>query len=98
MPSMGAMKEKAMMESSAPKKPPQFMRHMMMEKAASGGVVAHHVMNNFEGKDPVHVFAAGDGAKLAAHIEEHMGIKMPGRATGTVASPSEGAAAKDESE
>lgn len=51
---------------------------IMLKKADNGGVVAEHRMNSFDGKDPVHAFGADEGHKLAAHIQTHMGIRMPG--------------------
>lgn len=79
MASHGALKEQAATTPAAPKKPPQFLRHMELQKADNGGVVARHVMNNYDGKDAVHAFGDGEGHKLAAHIEKHLGIKMPGK-------------------
>jgi hypothetical protein len=36
-------------------------------------------MTSFNGKEPIHSFGADEGQKLAAHIEQHMGIAMPGK-------------------
>ena len=35
-------------------------------------------MSQYDGKDPKFAFGRYDGKKLAAHITEHMGIKIPG--------------------
>lgn len=51
---------------------------MELKKADNGGVVASHRMTRFEGSEPVHAFGSEEGHLLAAHIEKHMGIKMPG--------------------
>lgn len=48
-----------------------------LKKADNGGVVANHRMTPYSEKEPVHAFGADEGHKLAAHIEEHLGIKMP---------------------
>ena len=89
MPSHGAVKEQAS-EPVAPKKPKQFMRHMELTPAENGGAVARHVMNTYDGKEPVHAFGADEGHKLAAHIEEHLGIKMPGKSSTESAEEKEG--------
>lgn len=98
MPSHGAAKSIAADMPPAPRKMPKVLEHVQLTKAENGGVVAEHRFTHYEHKPETHVFAGGDGHKLAAHIEQHLGIKMPGRSTGTVASPAEGEAGKDESE
>ena len=59
------------------KMPKSVLQSIMLKKADNGGVVAEHRMSEFNGKEPVHAFGAEEGHKLAAHIQEHMGIKMP---------------------
>lgn len=54
-----------------------------LKKADNGGVVAQHRMTQFDGKEPVHAFGKEEGHMLAAHLEKHLGIKMP------VAAPTE---------
>ena len=80
MASHGAMKEAATQEPPVARKPAKALMHMLLKKADNGGVVVEHRMNTFDGKEPVHAFGAEDGYKLAAHIEKHLGIKMPGKA------------------
>lgn len=60
------------------KKPKSELRGIMLKKAENGGVVAEHHMSEWSGKEPMHAFGAEEGPKLAAHIEQHMGMKMPG--------------------
>ena len=98
MPSHGAMKATAAEAEPKREKMPKVLHHIELTAAQNGGAMAEHSFTHYEHKPEVHVFGAGDGAKLAAHIEKHLGISMPGRAKGTVASPGEGAAEKDESE
>jgi hypothetical protein len=74
--------------AKARREPKNVLRSLSIEKTANRGVVVHHLMSNFEGKDPVHVFGAADGHLLAAHLQKHLGIKMP----------SPGAPAVDEAE
>lgn len=64
------------------RKPKNVLAAIELKKADNGGVVANHRMSSFEGKEPVHAFGADEGHKLAAHIEEHLGIKMPRPAAG----------------
>lgn len=88
MASHGAMKEQAASVAATPKKSPQFLRHMRLEPAQNGGVVVHHEMNNWDEKKQLpHTFSSEDGHKLAAHIEKHLGIKMPGKAEGREGEP-----------
>jgi hypothetical protein len=107
MPSHGAMKQIAADMPPASKTPKVgAFHHMELSPGENGGAIAQHFhdVKHADGWSNVrehglkHVFADGDGHKLAAHIEQHLGIKMPGRSTGTVASPAEGEAGKDESE
>ena len=64
------------------KKPKAMLHSMTLSKSDNGGVVAEHRMTGGEWsrKEPKFTFAAGEGAKLAAHIEKHMGMKMGGKA------------------
>ena len=48
-----------------------------LSKAENGGVIARHRMSEYTGKEPEHAFGAEEGHKLAAHIQEHLGMKMP---------------------
>jgi hypothetical protein len=88
MPSHGALKDAAATE--APKPAKKALMHMLLKKADNGGVVAEHRMNTFDGKEPVHAFGAEEGHKLAAHIEKHLGISMPGRSKVDSAEETEG--------
>ena len=72
--------EMAQAMSARPKKMKPELEGIMLKRADNGGVVAEHRMRTFGGKEPVHAFGADEGAKLAAHIETHMGMKMPGSA------------------
>ena len=65
--------------SMRPKKMKASLRSIELRKADNGGVIAEHRTGSFDGKDQVHAFGADEGHKLAAHIQEHMGIKMPGK-------------------
>ncbi len=58
------------------KNPKPQLESIHLSKATNGGVIARHRMTMSDGKEPEHVFGAEDGHKLAAHIEEHLGIKM----------------------
>jgi hypothetical protein len=58
------------------KKPKNELQSISLKKSDNGGVVAEHRMTSFDGKEPIHAFGADEGQKLAAHIEQHMGIKM----------------------
>ena len=62
------------------RKPKNELAAIELKKADNGGVVANHRMTRFEGKEPVHAFGPEEGHLLAAHIKEHLGIKMPGGA------------------
>ena len=62
------------------KRPKNVLQSIMLHKAENGGVVAEHRMSQFHGKEPMHVFGANEGHKLAAHLTEHLGIAMPGKA------------------
>jgi hypothetical protein len=66
--------------SARPKKMKNVLHSIMLKKAENGGVVAEHRMSQFDGKEPMHAFGANEGHLLAAHIQEHMGIAMPGKA------------------
>jgi hypothetical protein len=59
------------------KNPKPQLESIHLSKATNGGVIARHRMTTFEGKEPEHAFGAEDGHELAAHIEKHLGIKMP---------------------
>jgi len=58
------------------KRPKPQLEAIHLSKAENGGVIARHRMSEYVGKEPEHVFGADEGHKLAAHIEEHLGIKM----------------------
>ena len=103
MASHGAVKESAVSEPSEPKQVKKELRHIELKKAANGGVIAEHFHNTYDGLAKPHAFGANEGAKLAAHLEKHLGIKMkgvetPGRAEGTVASPGSGEARENEAD
>jgi hypothetical protein len=54
---------------------PKELDHIKLTPAENGGVVAEHNFKSFEHKPEAHVFAAGEGPELAAHIGEHMGME-----------------------
>lgn len=78
MASHGAMKENPPQASEA-KQPKKELREISLRKSANGGVIAEHHHNVYDGMNKPHTFAAGEGHKLAEHIEQHFGIKMPGK-------------------
>jgi hypothetical protein len=88
----GARVAEAATEAPSKVKMPKVLQEMALRKGQTGGAVAEHMFTHYEHKPEVHVFGASDGAKLAAHIEQHLGLKMPGRAEGTIASPADGEA------
>jgi hypothetical protein len=90
----GAKVSEAATEAPAPKKLPKVLHHIELTAAQNGGAMAEHSFTHYEHKPEVHVFGPGDGAKLAAHLEKHLSIKMPGRAEGTVAAPTSGEVSK----
>jgi len=96
MASHGAMKETASAIEPRPRKMPKELDHAEMREAENGGVVLEHRFTHYEHKPETHAFGADDGHKLAAHIEQHFGIKMPGRAKGGVASPGSGEAKEED--
>ena len=69
--------EEAISSGRGRMKPPKVELHSInLKKAENGGVIAEHRMSTFEGSEPVHAFGADEGHKLAAHLQEHLGIKM----------------------
>lgn len=78
MPSYGATKTMPA-EPKQSKMPKKELAHVEMREAENGGVTAEHHFTSYEHKPEVHVFGSGDGHALAAHIEKHLGIKMPGK-------------------
>lgn len=57
------------------KMPPKELAEIRLKPAEGGGVAAEHHFTSMEHKPEMHVFAAHEGAKLAAHLGTHMGIK-----------------------
>jgi hypothetical protein len=98
MPSHGAMKELAATEPPKKKLPPKELEHIRLTPAENGGVSAEHHFTHYEHRPETHVFAAGQHAELLEHLKKHLGMEMPGRAKGTVASPAEGEAHEEEEE
>lgn len=90
MASHGAMKEAASAEPPRHKIPPKELEHIRLTPAENGGAVAEHHFTHYEHKPEMHVFGDGEGHKLAAHIEKHLGIKMPGKSSTDSAAPKEG--------
>lgn len=76
MASYGKAKETMPVEPRAPKKE---LLEMRLRKAKNGGVVVEHQMTTYDGKPEIHAFGGDEGHKLAAHVEKHMGITMPGK-------------------
>lgn len=89
MASHGAMKEAAVTERAAPKMPKKELEHIRLEEAENGGVIATHHFTHYDHKPEPHVFGDGEGHKLAAHIQEHLGISMPGKSKSESAEESE---------
>ena len=58
------------------KMPPKELSAIHLMPAEGGGVAAEHHFTHMEHKPEMHVFAAHEGSKLAAHLGKHMGIKM----------------------
>jgi hypothetical protein len=81
MASHGAIKEQAIAERMPAKKPAKELEHIRLEEAENGGVIATHHFTSYKHKPEPHVFGDGEGHKLAAHIEKHLGIKMPGKSS-----------------
>ena len=90
MASHGVAKERAVAEPQAPKKPAKQLEHIRLEEAENGGVIATHHFTHYDHKPEPHVFGDGEGHKLAAHIEKHMGIKMPGKSASESSEETEG--------
>lgn len=61
--------------------------HMELHPAANGGAVVHHFhehsdgLGGFREHGQPYTFSKDGGHELAAHIQEHVGIAMPGKAT-----------------
>ena len=99
MASHGAAKDFASVRPPAPrgesprafgKLPAKQLHHLEMRGGESGGVSVEHHFTNYEHKPEMHVFGDGDGHMLAAHIEKHLGIKMPGKSGADKNEPAEG--------
>jgi hypothetical protein len=90
MPSHGALKETAAVAEPQQKKMPKELRSIELRKAENGGAVAEHSFTHYEHKPETHVFGAGDGRKLSAHLEKHLGISMPGKSKTDSAEETEG--------
>lgn len=82
MASHGAVKEFANTEAPRKAKPPKILDGMTLRAGENEGVVAEHHFTHYEHKPEMHIFGDDDGHKLAAHIEKHLGISMPGKQTG----------------
>ena len=80
MASHGAIKEQAATHPVEAKPPKKELREIALRKSANGGVIAEHQHNVYDGLNKPHTFGAGEGHLLAAHLEKHLGIKMPGKA------------------
>jgi hypothetical protein len=90
MASHGAMKEQAAMEPPRRAMPKKELEHIRLEEAENGGVIATHHFTHFDHKPEPHVFGDSEGHKLAAHIEKHLGISMPGKSKMESAEETEG--------
>lgn len=75
--------------SRVPKKPPKEFSHMEIHPGEDGGAVVTHHFTSYEHKPEMHPFSDGDGHKLAAHIEKHIGIAMPGKSVAKEDEPEE---------
>lgn len=69
--------------------------HLEVSPAANGGAVVKHFhehsdgLGGFREHGEPHVFGKEDGAELSAHIGQHVGISMLGKASGKGAEPDE---------
>jgi len=90
MASHGAMKEVAIAEPRPKPLPAKELSHIELREAENGGAVAEHHFTAYEHKPETHVFGTNDGHKLAAHIEKHLGISMPGKSKTDSAEETEG--------
>jgi len=79
MASHGAMKEQAVAERRPVPLPKKEFSHMELREAENGGAIATHHFTAYEHKPEMHAFGTDEGHKLAAHIEHHLGISMPGK-------------------
>lgn len=68
--------EEALSQPKRMKMPKKELETIHLKKAEGGGAVAEHHFTNYEHKPETHVFGADEGGKLAAHIGQHMGMKM----------------------
>jgi len=90
MASHGALKEVATQGPPVHRKPAKELSHIEMREAENGSVIAEHHFTAYEHKPEPHVFGDGEGHKLAAHIEHHLGISMPGKSKTENAEEKEG--------
>jgi hypothetical protein len=96
MPSHGAVKERA--AQAVPEEPKQpkvgAFHHMEITPSGNGGAIVQHFHEMEGGRGSVREHGApltfADHSSLSSHIKTK--LDMPGRATGTVASPAEGEA------
>lgn len=86
----GAKVAEAATEAPERKAPKKELRHIELTKAANGGVIAEHFHTQYDGITKPHAFGAEEGHKLAAHIQTHLGIKMPGKSGVDNMEPTEG--------
>jgi hypothetical protein len=68
MPSWGAAKNM--------KKMPKVLGHLLIRKAEGGGHIVEHHFTSMEHEPESHVFAAGEGKQMMAHVGEHMGADL----------------------
>jgi hypothetical protein len=66
MPSFGAAKNT--------KKRAKELSHMEIRKAENGGASVMHHFTSMEHQPEMHVFGAGEGKEVAAHVMHHMGM------------------------
>ena len=79
MPSHGAMKDQALAEPPRKKIPPKELEHIRLTPAENGGVSAEHHFTSYEHKPEMHVFAAGQQKQLMSHLQQHLGMTLPGK-------------------
>jgi hypothetical protein len=56
------------------RKLPKVLESIEMKKGESGGHVLTHRFTHYEHAPETHVFGASEGAKLVAHLGQHMGL------------------------
>ena len=56
------------------KKKPKVLDHLRVKEAENGGHVVSHHFVGYDHEPEDHVFGAGQGKQMLAHVAEHMGV------------------------